>query len=37
MHRAGSPEAQVIMIERLADLESKKSLARSLAGVEHHD
>jgi 4-hydroxybutyryl-CoA dehydratase/vinylacetyl-CoA-Delta-isomerase len=33
MHGAGSPEAQVIMIGRLADLEAKKALARRLAGV----
>jgi len=36
MHGAGSPEAQVIMIERLSNLESKKALARSLAGVHCH-
>jgi 4-hydroxybutyryl-CoA dehydratase/vinylacetyl-CoA-Delta-isomerase len=34
MHGAGSPQAQVIMIERLCDLEAKKSLARKLAGVQ---
>jgi len=34
MHGAGSPQAQKIMIERLADLESKKKLARKLAGVD---
>ena len=34
MHGAGSPEAQVIMIERLGDLEAKKALARNLAGVD---
>lgn len=33
MHGAGSPEAQVIMIGRLADLETKKALARRLAGA----
>lgn len=33
MHGAGSPEAQLIMIERLSDLESKKSLAKNLACV----
>jgi 4-hydroxybutyryl-CoA dehydratase/vinylacetyl-CoA-Delta-isomerase len=33
MHGAGSPEAQVIMIERLSDLEAKKVLARNLAGI----
>jgi 4-hydroxybutyryl-CoA dehydratase/vinylacetyl-CoA-Delta-isomerase len=35
MHGAGSPEAQVIMIGRLADVEAKKGLARRLAGVDH--
>jgi 4-hydroxybutyryl-CoA dehydratase/vinylacetyl-CoA-Delta-isomerase len=34
MHGAGSPEAQVIMIERLSNLEAKKALAARLAGVE---
>jgi 4-hydroxybutyryl-CoA dehydratase/vinylacetyl-CoA-Delta-isomerase len=34
MHGAGSPEAQVIMIGRLSDLEAKKGLAKRLAGVE---
>ena len=34
MHGAGSPEAQVIMIGRLSDLEGKKELAKRLAGVE---
>lgn len=34
MHGAGSPQAQRIMIERLADLSGKKSLARRLAGIE---
>ena len=33
MHGAGSPEAQVIMIGRLSDLEGKKALARRLAGI----
>jgi 4-hydroxybutyryl-CoA dehydratase/vinylacetyl-CoA-Delta-isomerase len=33
MHGAGSPEAQVIMIGRLSDLEAKKTLAKRLAGV----
>lgn len=33
MHGAGSPEAQVIMIERLCDLESKKTMAKNLAGI----
>jgi 4-hydroxybutyryl-CoA dehydratase/vinylacetyl-CoA-Delta-isomerase len=34
MHGAGSPEAQVIMIGRLSDLEAKKALAKRLAGVK---
>ncbi len=34
MHGAGSPQAQRIMIERGADLDSKKKLARILAGIE---
>ena len=33
MHGAGSPEAQVIMIGRLSDLEAKKRLAKRLAGI----
>jgi 4-hydroxybutyryl-CoA dehydratase/vinylacetyl-CoA-Delta-isomerase len=33
MHGAGSPEAQVIMIGRLSDLEAKKTLAKRLAGI----
>ena len=33
MHGAGSPEAQVIMIGRHADVEQKKRLARALAGI----
>ena len=33
MHGAGSPEAQVIMIGRLSDIEAKKRLARRLAGA----
>jgi len=33
MHGAGSPEAQVIMITRLSDLEAKKEMARRLAAV----
>jgi 4-hydroxybutyryl-CoA dehydratase/vinylacetyl-CoA-Delta-isomerase len=33
MHGAGSPEAQVIMIGRLGDLEAKKALAKRLAGI----
>jgi 4-hydroxybutyryl-CoA dehydratase/vinylacetyl-CoA-Delta-isomerase len=34
MHGAGSPEAQVIMIGRLSDLEAKQAMAKRLAGVE---
>ena len=34
MHGAGSPEAQVIMIGRLSDLERKQALAKRLAGIE---
>jgi 4-hydroxybutyryl-CoA dehydratase/vinylacetyl-CoA-Delta-isomerase len=34
MHGAGSPQAQRIMIERDADIELKKQLARFLAGIE---
>jgi 4-hydroxybutyryl-CoA dehydratase/vinylacetyl-CoA-Delta-isomerase len=34
MHGAGSPQAQRIMIERDANIELKKQLARSLAGIE---
>jgi 4-hydroxybutyryl-CoA dehydratase/vinylacetyl-CoA-Delta-isomerase len=33
MHGAGSPQAQRIMIERDTDIESKKKLAKSLAGI----
>lgn len=33
MHGAGSPQAQRIMLARLADLEAKTQLARSLAGL----
>ena len=33
MHGAGSPEAQVIMIGRLGDLEAKKTLAKRLASI----
>lgn len=33
MHGAGSPQAQRIMIGRLADLASKKQLAKRLAGI----
>jgi len=34
MHGAGSPQAQRIMLARLADLEDKKRLARELAGIK---
>jgi 4-hydroxybutyryl-CoA dehydratase/vinylacetyl-CoA-Delta-isomerase len=34
LHGAGSPKAQMIMINRLADLEGKKRLAKRLAGIE---
>jgi len=34
MHGAGSPQAQRIMIEREVNIESKKKLAKSLAGIE---
>jgi 4-hydroxybutyryl-CoA dehydratase/vinylacetyl-CoA-Delta-isomerase len=33
MHGAGSPQAQRIMLARLADLEGKTRLARKLAGI----
>jgi 4-hydroxybutyryl-CoA dehydratase/vinylacetyl-CoA-Delta-isomerase len=35
MHGAGSPEAQVIMIGRLSELEAKKALAKRLAGIDN--
>jgi 4-hydroxybutyryl-CoA dehydratase/vinylacetyl-CoA-Delta-isomerase len=34
LHGAGSPEAQVVMIRRLCDLEAKKNLAKKLTGVK---
>lgn len=34
MHGAGSPQAQRIMIGRLADFEAKKDLARDIAGIK---
>jgi len=34
MHGAGSPQAQRIMISRLANLEAKKGLARRLCGID---
>jgi 4-hydroxybutyryl-CoA dehydratase/vinylacetyl-CoA-Delta-isomerase len=33
LHGAGSPQAQRIQIERGAELESKKAMARRLAGI----
>jgi 4-hydroxybutyryl-CoA dehydratase/vinylacetyl-CoA-Delta-isomerase len=37
IHGAGSPQAQKIMIKRLADVESAKSWACQLCGVEQRD
>jgi len=37
MHGAGSPEAQVIMIGRLSNLEAKKALAKRLAGIRSQE
>ena len=34
MHGAGSPQAQRIMLSRLADLDAKMHLARNLAGIK---
>ena len=34
MHGAGSPQAQRIMIGRLADLKSKQKLAKNLAQIK---
>jgi 4-hydroxybutyryl-CoA dehydratase/vinylacetyl-CoA-Delta-isomerase len=34
MHGAGSPQAQRIMIQRLANLEHKKALARRICGID---
>jgi 4-hydroxybutyryl-CoA dehydratase/vinylacetyl-CoA-Delta-isomerase len=34
MHGAGSPQAQRIMLARLADLEEKVGFARKLAGIK---
>ncbi len=36
MHGAGSPEAQVIVIGQLSDINHKKDLAKTLAGVGTH-
>ena len=33
MHGAGSPQAQRIVIRRLADIEGKKAMAKNLAGI----
>jgi 4-hydroxybutyryl-CoA dehydratase / vinylacetyl-CoA-Delta-isomerase len=35
MHGAGSPQAQRIMIGRQADLDSKKNLAKAIAGINY--
>jgi 4-hydroxybutyryl-CoA dehydratase/vinylacetyl-CoA-Delta-isomerase len=37
LHGAGSPQAQRIMIERQTDMEHKKKLARSLAGIDKRE
>ena len=37
MHGAGSPQAQRIMLARLADLEEKVRFAQELAGIEEQD
>jgi len=37
MHGAGSPQAQKIMIERQTDMDYKKKLARSLAGIDERE
>ncbi|HAA90172.1 MAG: Vinylacetyl-CoA Delta-isomerase [Thermoanaerobacterales bacterium 50_218] len=37
LHGAGSPQAQRIMIQRLANLEAKKALARRLCGIDPDD
>jgi len=37
MHGAGSPQSQRIMIEREVDIESKKRLAKIIAGIEEED
>jgi len=34
MHGAGSPQAQRIVIQRLADVEGKKAMAKKLAGID---
>ena len=35
MHGAGSPQAQRIQIARQMDLETKKGLAKNLAGIKN--
>ena len=37
MHGAGSPQAQRIMISRLANMEEKKRAAKKLCGIETDD
>jgi 4-hydroxybutyryl-CoA dehydratase/vinylacetyl-CoA-Delta-isomerase len=37
MHGAGSPQAQKIMIERQTDMNYKKKLARTLAGIDERE
>ncbi|MDH5450896.1 MAG: 4-hydroxyphenylacetate 3-hydroxylase family protein [Candidatus Bathyarchaeota archaeon] len=37
MHGAGSPQAQRIMIEREEDIEFKKNLAKSIAGIKRNE
>lgn len=37
MHGAGPPQAQRIMIGRLADVDSKKLLAKKLAGIKENE
>ena len=34
MHGAGSPQAQRILIARLADMNMKKQLAKDIAGIK---
>ena len=37
VHGAGSPQARKIMIERQTDMNYKKKLARSLAGIDERE
>jgi len=37
MHGTGSPQAQRIMLARLADLEEKVQFAQRLVGIEEQD